>query len=116
MSTLACHRRVIGAALALSLARRLHLMDTRRGSANGKQMAGIASMKRSRRVWLKLMGSVAIGAASMGLTPGHARAHRHHAAHGTRRKSAQQSPSGGFGGAPRTIARYGDDDPSHGGS
>ncbi|KRQ13146.1 hypothetical protein AOQ73_02165 [Bradyrhizobium pachyrhizi] len=88
-------------------------METRHGSADGK--AGIAFMKRSRRVWLKLMGSIAIGAASIGLTPSHARSH-HHAGHGTKGKSAERSPSGGFGGAPRTIARYGDDDPSHGGS
>ncbi|MGF6307163.1 hypothetical protein ABIB82_007435 [Bradyrhizobium sp. i1.8.4] len=72
-------------------------------------------MKRSRRVWLKLMGSVAIGAASMGLTPGHARSH-HHAAHRPKKNPEQSSPSGGFGSAPRTIARYGDDDVSHGGS
>ncbi|WOH80103.1 hypothetical protein RX327_30335 [Bradyrhizobium sp. BEA-2-5] len=72
-------------------------------------------MKRSRRVWLKLMGSIAIGAASIGLTPSHARSH-HHAGHDAKRKPAERSPSGGFGGAPRTIARYGDDDPSHGGS
>ncbi|WP_375788018.1 hypothetical protein ACE10Z_11490 [Bradyrhizobium sp. Pha-3] len=70
-------------------------------------------MKRSRRVWLKLMGSVAIGAASMGLTPGHARSH-HHAGHKAKRKPEQISPSGGFGGAPRTIARY-DNGPPHGG-
>lgn len=72
-------------------------------------------MKRSRRVWLKLMGSVAIGAASIGLTPSHARSH-HHAKHGTKKKPVQVSPSGGFGGAPRTIARYGEGDVSHGGS
>ncbi|WP_166298423.1 hypothetical protein [Bradyrhizobium sp. 2S1] len=80
------------------------------------QMTGIASMKRSRRVWLKLMGSVAIGAASIGLTPGQARSH-HHAGHRPKKKQPEQlSPSGGFGGAPRSIARFGDGDPSHGGS
>ncbi|UGY12171.1 hypothetical protein [Bradyrhizobium septentrionale] len=73
-------------------------------------------MKRSRRVWLKLMGSVAIGAASIGLTPGQARSHQHHAGHRKKRKPEQLSPSGGFGGAPRSIARFGDGDPSHGGS
>ncbi|MGN1289563.1 MAG: hypothetical protein ACI4XG_23740 [Bradyrhizobium sp.] len=62
-------------------------------------------MKRSRRVWLKLMGSVAIGAASIGLTPVHARSHHHHARHGERRKPEQVSPSGGFGDAPRALAR-----------
>ncbi|WP_163160765.1 hypothetical protein [Bradyrhizobium uaiense] len=73
----------------------------------------IASMKRSRRVWLKLMGSVAIGAASMSLTPSQARSHHHHAGHKTKRKPMQVSPAGGFGSAPRTIAHY--DYPSHGG-
>lgn len=72
-------------------------------------------MKRSRRVWLKLMGSVAIGAASIGLTPGHARNRHHHAGHKTKRDPEQVSvsPSGGFGGAPRGLAHYGH--PSHGG-
>lgn len=70
-------------------------------------------MKRSRRVWLKLMGSVAIGAASMGLSPGQARSH-HHAGHKAKRKPEQISPSGGFGGAPRSITHY-DNGPSHGG-
>ncbi|MGY4421581.1 hypothetical protein ACVWY2_004030 [Bradyrhizobium sp. JR6.1] len=70
-------------------------------------------MKRSRRVWLKLMGSVAIGTASMGLAPGHARSHHRHPEH-TKRKPEQVSPSGGFGGAPRSIAHY-DNGPSHGG-
>ncbi|MGF6426734.1 MULTISPECIES: hypothetical protein [Bradyrhizobium] len=110
MRMLLCHRHVI----PLSLARRAQLMETRHGSADGK--AGIASMKRSRRVWLKLMGNIAIGAASIGLTTSHARSHHHHAGHDAKRKPAERSPSGGFGGAPRTIARYGDDDPSHGGS
>ncbi|MGY4473302.1 hypothetical protein [Bradyrhizobium sp. USDA 3364] len=72
-------------------------------------------MKRSRRIWLKLMGSVAIGAASIGLTPGHARS-RHHAGQATKKKPQQVSPAGGFGGTPRSIARYGADDVSHGGS
>ncbi|QOZ32257.1 hypothetical protein [Bradyrhizobium sp. CCBAU 53421] len=72
-------------------------------------------MKRSRRVWLKTMGSVAIGAASMGLTPSHARSHHHHAGHKPKRKPEQISPSGGFGSAPRTIARYDDSYRSHGG-
>ncbi|GKQ54576.1 hypothetical protein [Bradyrhizobium sp. Ce-3] len=71
-------------------------------------------MKRSRRIWLKLMGSIAIGAASMGVTPGQARSH--HAARRPKKKPVQSSPSGGFGGAPRTIARYGEGDVSHGGS
>jgi len=73
-------------------------------------------MKRSRRVLLKMMGSAAIGAVSMDLTPADARSRRHHAAAGTKGKSAPRSVSGGFGGAPRQFARYGDDDPSHGGS
>ena len=78
-------------------------------------------MKRSRRVWLKLMGSVAVGTVSMGtmaigITPAAARSRRHHAAAGAKGNSPRQSTSGGFGGAPREIARFGDDDPSHGGS
>ena len=64
-------------------------------------------MKRSRRVWLKLMGSVAIGAASMGLAPGQARSHRH-PAHGRKKKPEQVFPVGGFGGAPRSIAHFGE--------
>ncbi|WP_076865874.1 hypothetical protein [Bradyrhizobium mercantei] len=72
-------------------------------------------MKRSRRIWLKLMGSIAVGATSMGLTPSEARSH-HHAAHRPKKKPVQSSPSGGFGGIPRSIARYGADDVSHGGS
>ncbi|WP_139863768.1 hypothetical protein [Bradyrhizobium ivorense] len=72
-------------------------------------------MKRSRRVWLKLMGSIAAGAVSVGATPADARGRRHHAA-GTKRKPNREAVSGGFGGAPRQIARFGDDDPSHGGS
>lgn len=72
-------------------------------------------MKRSRRIWLKLMGSIAIGAASIGVTPVQARSH-HHAARRPKKKPVQLSPSGGFGAAPRSIARYGDGDVSHGGS
>lgn len=72
-------------------------------------------MKRSRRVWLKLMGSVVIGAASIGLTPGHARS-RHRHAGSAKKKPEQLLPSGGFGGTPRAIARYGEGDVSHGGS
>ncbi|PDT71454.1 hypothetical protein [Bradyrhizobium sp. C9] len=70
-------------------------------------------MKRSRRVWLKLMGSVAISAASIGLSPSQASSH-HHAGHKARRKPEQISPSGGFGDAPRSIARY-DNGLAHGG-
>ena len=78
-------------------------------------------MKRSRRVWLKLMGSVAVGTVSIGtmsigITPADARGRRHHAAAGSKGNSPRQAASGGFGGAPRQIARFGDDDPSHGGS
>lgn len=72
-------------------------------------------MKRSRRVWLKLMGSAAVGAVSIGITPADARSRRHHTT-GTKGNSPRQATSGGFGGAPREIARFGDDDPSHGGS
>jgi len=73
-------------------------------------------MKRSRRVLLKMMGSVAVGAASIGLTSADGRGHRHDAAAGTKGNISHRSTSGGFGGAPRRIARFGDDDPSHGGS
>jgi hypothetical protein len=77
----------------------------------GKDLA----MKRSRRVWLKLMGSIAVGAASIGVTPADARSRRHYA-NGTKRRPNREAVSGGFGGAPGRIARFGDDDPSHGGS
>jgi len=77
-------------------------------------MIGIASMKRSRRVWLKLMGSVAIGAAAMGLPPADARSH-HHAGRGRKKKPEQLSPAGGFGGVPRSFAHDGDSGHRHGG-
>ena len=73
------------------------------------------AMKRSRRVWLKLMGSIAVGAVSVGVTPADARSRHHHAA-GMKHKPNREAVSGGFGSAPRKIARFGDDDPSHGGS
>ncbi|QPF83517.1 hypothetical protein IC762_28000 [Bradyrhizobium genosp. L] len=69
-------------------------------------------MKRSRRVILKLMGSVVVGGMAVGVTPASARGRRHRA----KVQPSRSAVSGGFGSAPRHIARYGEDDPSHGGS
>lgn len=72
----------------------------------------MAIMKRSRRVILKLMGSVVVGGMAVGVTPASARSRRHRA----KINAPRNATSGGFGSAPRQITRYGADDVSHGGS
>jgi hypothetical protein len=75
-------------------------------------------MKRSRRVVLKLMGSVAVGAVSMGLVPRTNCGPDNAAVPGPGGKSYCRPVYGGFGGTPRRFNARGDVefDPSYGGS
>jgi hypothetical protein len=75
-------------------------------------------MKRSRRVVLKLMGSVAVGAVSMGLVPRTDCRPGNTAAPGPSGKPSCRPVYGGFGGTPRRFNARGDVefDPSYGGS
>jgi hypothetical protein len=75
-------------------------------------------MKRSRRVVLKLMGSVAVGAVSMGLVPRTNCGPGNTAVPGPGGKPYCRPIYGGFGGTPRRFNARGDleFDPSYGGS
>jgi hypothetical protein len=79
---------------------------------------GIAVMKRSRRVVLKLMGSAAVGAVSMGLVPRTDCGPGGTAVPGLGGKPGCRPVYGGFGGTPRRFNARGDVefDPSYGGS
>jgi hypothetical protein len=75
-------------------------------------------MKRSRRVVLKLMGSVAVGAVSMGLVPRTNCGPGNTAVPGASGRPYCRPIYGGFGGTPRRFNARGDFefDPSYGGS
>ncbi len=72
-------------------------------------------MKRSRRVVLTLMGSAAIGAASMGLTPRRDCAPGTSAVPGLDGKPYCRPAYGGFGGGPHRFAGHGHGHGGHGG-
>ena len=68
------------------------------------QNTGIATMKRSRRVVLTLMGSAAVGAVSMGLVPRGIAGPGNEAVPGPAGKPYCRPTYGGFGGTPRPAA------------
>jgi hypothetical protein len=72
-----------------------------------------ATMKRSRRVVLTLMGSAAVGAASMGLVPRQDCGPGNMAVPGLDGRPYCRPTYGGFGGAPRGF--YGHGGHAHGG-
>jgi hypothetical protein len=75
----------------------------------------IATMKRSRRVVLTLMGSAAIGAVSMGLVPGRDCGPGNEAVPGSNGRMYCRATYRGFGGAPHRLHGHGHGGHAHGG-
>jgi hypothetical protein len=76
---------------------------------------GIATMKRSRRVVLTLMGSAAIGAVSMGLVPRRDCGPGNGAVPGSNGRTYCRATYRGFGGTPGRLHGHGHGGQGHGG-
>jgi hypothetical protein len=74
---------------------------------SGQLQNGIATMKRSRRVVLTLMGSAAVGAVSMGLVPRVDCGPGNAAVPGPDGRPYCRAAYGGFGGAPHRFQGQG---------